>query len=72
MNLIKKLPRLFFVNILWLIGCIPLITIGVSTCAAYAVTLRLADEDEEVQSLRGIAARFFKAYKPIIIDSKEK
>lgn len=63
MNLIKKLPRLFCVNILWLIGCIPLITIGVSTCAAYAVTLRLADEDEEVQSLRGIAARFFKAYK---------
>ena len=63
MNLIKKLPRLFCVNILWLIGCIPLITIGVSTCAAYAVTLRLADDDEEVQNLRGIAARFFKAYK---------
>ena len=63
MNLIKKLPRLFWLNILWLIGCIPVITIGVSTCAAYAVTLRLADEDEEVQSLRGIAARFFKAYK---------
>ena len=63
MNLIKKLPRLFCVNILWLIGCIPLITIGVSTCAAYAVILRLADDDEEVQSLRGIAARFFKAYK---------
>ena len=63
MNLIKKLPRLFCVNILWLIGCIPLITIGASTCAAYAVTLRLADDDEDVQSLRGIAARFFKAYK---------
>ena len=63
MNLIKKLPRLFWLNILWLIGCIPVITIGVSTCAAYAVTLRLADEDEEVSSMRGIAVRFFKAYK---------
>lgn len=63
MNLIKKLPRLFWLNILWLIGCIPVITIGVSTCAAYAVTLRLADDDEEVISMRGIAARFFKAYK---------
>lgn len=63
MNLIKKLPRLFWLNILWLIGCIPVITIGVSTCAAYAVTLRLADEDEEVQSFGGIARRFFKAYK---------
>ena len=63
MNLIKKLPRLFWLNILWLIGCIPVITIGISTCAAYAVTLRLADDDEEVSSMRGIAVRFFKAYK---------
>ena len=63
MNLIKKLLRLFWLNILWLIGCIPVITIGVSICAAYAVTLRLADDDEEVKSFGGIARRFFKAYK---------
>lgn len=63
MNLIKKLPRLFWLNILWIIGCIPVITIGVSTCAAYAVTLRIVDDDEEVKSMRGIAARFFKSYK---------
>ena len=63
MNIIKKLPRLFWLNFLWLIGCIPVITIGVSTCAAYAVTLRLADDDEEVKSFGGIARRFFKAYK---------
>ena len=63
MNLIKKLPRLFWLNILWLIGCLSVITIGASTCAAYAVTLRLADDDEEVSSFGGIARRFFKAYK---------
>lgn len=63
MNLIKKIPRLFWLNILWIIGCIPVITIGVSTCAAYAVTLRIVDDDEEVKSMRGIAARFFKSYK---------
>ena len=63
MNLIKKLPRLFWLNILWLIGCIPVVTAGASTCAAYAVTLRLADDDEEVSSFGGIASRFFKAYK---------
>ena len=63
MNLIKKLPRLFWLNILWIIGCIPVITIGVSTCAAYAVALRLVDDDEEVKSAGGIARRFFKAYK---------
>ena len=63
MDLIKKLFHLFFLNILWLIGCIPLLTIGASTCAAYAVALRLADGDEEVQSVRGISGRFIKAFK---------
>lgn len=63
MDLIKKLFQLFFLNCLWLICCIPVITIGGATCAAYAVALRLADDDEEVQTFRGIAARFFKAFK---------
>lgn len=63
MDLIKKFLQLFFLNCLWLLTCIPVITIGGATCAAYAVALRLADDDEEVQSVRGIAARFFKAFK---------
>ena len=63
MNLIKKLPRLFWLNILWMAGCILVVTAGASTCAAYAVVLRLADDDEEVKSFGGIARRFFKAFK---------
>ena len=63
MNLIKKLPRLFWLNILWLVCSLPVITAGTSTCAAYAVALRLADEDEEVNTFGGIARRFFKAFK---------
>ena len=63
MDLIKKFLQLFFLNCLWLICCLPVITIGGATCAAYAVALRLADDDEEVQSVRGLAARFFKAFK---------
>ncbi len=63
MELIKKLPRLFWVNILWLICCLPLVTAGASTCAAFAVTLRLADDDEEVQPFGGITRRFFKAFR---------
>ena len=62
MNIIKKLPRLFWLNILWLVCCIPVLTAGASTCAAYAVTLRLADDDEEVNSIGGITRRFFKAF----------
>ena len=63
MDLIKKFLQLIFLNCLWLICCIPVITIGGATCAAYAVALRLADDDEEVQTVRGIIARFFKAFK---------
>lgn len=63
MDLIKKFLQLFFLNCLWLICCLPVITAGGATCAAYAVALRLADDDEEVQSVRGIVRRFFKAFK---------
>lgn len=63
MDIISKFLRLFFVNLLWLLCCIPVVTAGASTCAVFAVTLRLADDDEEVQTIRGIAARFFKAFR---------
>ena len=67
MTLLKKIFSLLWVNLLWLICCIPVITAGVSTCAAFAVTLRLADDDEEVSTFRGIASRFFKAFKQDLI-----
>ncbi len=67
MDLIKKFLKLFWLNFLWLICCLPVITIGPSTCAAYAVTLRLADDDEEVETYSGIACRFFKAFKQDLI-----
>lgn len=67
MDLIKKFLKLFWLNFLWLICCLPVITIGPSTCAAYAVTLRLADDDEEVETFSGIARRFFKAFKQDLI-----
>lgn len=63
MTLGKKILSLFWVNLLWLVCCIPVVTAGASTCAAFAVTLRLADDDEEVQSFGGIARRFFKAFR---------
>ena len=63
MNLIKKFLKLFFLNCLWLLCCLPVITAGGSTCAAYAVALRIVDEDEEIKTIRGITARFFKALK---------
>ena len=67
MDLIKKFLQLFFLNCLWLICCLPVLTIGPSTCAAFAVALRLADDDEEVQSFAGITRRFFNVFKQDLI-----
>lgn len=67
MNLIKKLPRLIFLNLLWLLTSLPVITIGPATCAAFAVALRLADDDDEVASFVGILRRYFKAFKQDIL-----
>ena len=61
--MLNKIPRLFFLNLLWLLMSLPVITAGGSTCAAFAVALRIADDDEEVKSFRGISRRFFKAFK---------
>lgn len=63
MDIISKFFRLLFVNLLWLLCCLPVVTAGASTCAAFAVTLRLADDDDEVQTVRGITARFYKAFR---------
>ena len=63
MTTVKKILGLLWVNLLWLICCIPVVTAGASTCAAFAVTLRLADDDEEVSTVRGVSQRFFKAFR---------
>lgn len=67
MLFLKKLPKLFWLNILWLVCCVPVLTAGTSTCAAFAVALRLADDDEEVETFGGLTRRFFKAFRQDII-----
>lgn len=38
----EKLADVFLLNTLWLVGCIPIVTIGASTTALYYVSLKLA------------------------------
>jgi len=45
-------------NFLWLIGCIPIFTIGTSTIAAYSIALKIVDNTEGK-----IFSEFWKAYK---------
>ena len=58
MRAIGKIGDLICLNVLWLICCIPVITIGASTTALYTVMLRLV-RNEEGYIFRG----FFKAFK---------
>jgi len=55
---IGKFWDLLIVNLLWVICCIPVVTIGASTTALYYVTLRLV-RDEDGYTIRS----FFKSFK---------
>ncbi len=53
-----KLANLLILNLYWIIGCLPIITIGTSTIAAFSVTLKMT-EDREGSSM---TVQFWKAY----------
>ena len=55
---LARLWDLFVLNILWLLGSLPVVTLGLSSIAAYRVTLKMV-EDEDVD----IAREFFRAYR---------
>lgn len=55
---LNKICDMICLNILWLICCIPIITIGASTTALYTVMLKIV-KNEEGYIFRG----FFKAFK---------
>ena len=43
---ISKLSQVFFLNVLWLLFSLPIVTIGASTAAACYVALRMTDNEE--------------------------
>ncbi len=54
----SKLTDLVKLNIMWLVFSIPIVTVGISTIAAYSVTLKMAEGDEGY-----IGRDFLKAFK---------
>ena len=52
------LKNMFLLNLCWLIGSLPIVTIGISTVAAFDVALRMADNEEGY-----VMRQYFKAYK---------
>lgn len=53
-----KLTNLLILNLYWIIGCLPVITIGISTIAAFSVTLKMTEDREGVS----MTVQFWKAY----------
>ena len=55
---VNKIIDLIWLNFLWVIFSLPLITIGASNCAAFSVTLKMVDDEEGY-----IARSFIKAFR---------
>lgn len=58
MNFLGKLGDMFILNILYLICCIPVITIGAATAALYYTTLKMAENRESY-----VWRDYWKAFK---------
>lgn len=58
MHFLNKLSDVVILNILFLICCIPVFTIGASCTALYSVTLKMAKNEESY-----VTKTFFKAFK---------
>ena len=56
--LITKRAYSAYLNILWLICCLPIVTIGASTTALFYVTLKMAEDRDD-----GLTGMFFRAFR---------
>ncbi len=55
---LSKIGDLFILNVLWLVGCIPIVTIGVSTASMYHCCIKCVRRDRSQ-----VGKEFWKAYK---------
>jgi len=58
MSFITKITYSAYLNILWLICCLPIVTIGASTTALFYVSLKVAKNEEG-----SITKAFFHSFK---------
>lgn len=58
MKSLSFIGDLIILNVLFLVCCIPLVTIGASATALYTISMRMAAKDD-----RGILKPFFRAFK---------
>lgn len=58
MRLITKIANSVYLNILWLICSLPVVTIGASTTSLFYVTLKMAKNEEG-----NLTAAYFRSFK---------
>lgn len=63
-TVINRLGDLILLNILWLICCLPVVTIGASTTALYFETMKLAENNDGY-----VAKNFFRSFKENFLQS---
>lgn len=56
---VNRMGRIVILNILWVLCCIPILTIGASTTAMYRVAMALAERKEDVS----VTGDFFRAFR---------
>lgn len=55
---VNRALDVIWLNFLWMIFCIPIITAGAATCAAFSVSLKMVDDEEGY-----VGRMFLKAFK---------
>lgn len=63
MKVVKKILKLLLLNMIWLLFCLPVITLGASTAAAFSVTLKMAKDEEVIlwkQFIKGFRQSFLQ------------
>lgn len=63
-TVLNRLGDLILLNILWLVCCIPIVTIGASTTALYFEAMKLAENNEGY-----VAKNFFRSFKENFLQS---
>lgn len=63
-QVMTKIFNIFWLSILWLLCCIPVITIGASTIALYYVMLKLVKDEEST-----VTREFFRSFKENFLQS---
>jgi uncharacterized membrane protein YesL len=53
-----RLWDLFLLDLLWIVGSLPILTVGASTIAAYSVTLKMVEDDDP-----RVIREFLEAYR---------